>query len=811
MTKTKSTKKALFMSMLSLLLCVAMLIGSTFAWFTDSVTSGRNRIVAGNLDIELYRGTETKETDKVTEATKLFENGVDGETLKWEPGVVAYENFTVKNEGSLALKYSLALTVYDNNVVEGTEASLADVIKVAFLNRHFDGTREEAQALTDYQPLKTTAKTGALLPEDKDAARASEQFAVVLYWQPGENDNDYNLNNGKTSSDKLPLWIDLGVNLQATQTPYEADSFDENYDATAEFPDAAFVIAPSEFSVAPNMEGETVIGNDAVNVKIPEGALTTGDEIVLEVTPNSDVASGVTVKADEKSVSYDIGLYTKATHSEVHPTKDVTVKLFIGKNLSDVTVYHEGALMSSGVSYDHETGYLTFETSDFSPFDIIYRVTIAEFTNANGEVTLYGTLEGISNAIGGYGADSGDVMKLVRDIDVTSLTYRYSSFFNINGAYNGDAVFQGVNKGTFDGDHHTITMPSGIASGWVFLDVKSGATVKNLNVVLNGGCTGVARSGNEFTYENVNVKGKAELDGNGGLFIIYAIDSITPPVFKNCVSEAIITGTGYNAIFVGYPRATGLTFEKCYNRGSIFCDEAAMFFANPTGDKAITRVFTITDCKNEGLVHSINNTDYGKRNLFASVASGNMIEDTTTVIINGKSYTGAQAVALDTKALGLGNPIEISKEDPRLEIKRSGNDFIIVPASELDVAYYVLEYDTYAHVDAAGSTSRKFISWKFQAEKNATEFVADLKFYSFVDKEWIKANKDAEVGKLLGYTTYTKGGVTYYELPDLDNCFYKSHDPNPGDNCVVKAYDTYGNVLTSVGFAITSGKTSSKG
>ena len=39
MTKTKSTKRALLLSALSLLMCVSMLIGSTFAWFTDSVTS----------------------------------------------------------------------------------------------------------------------------------------------------------------------------------------------------------------------------------------------------------------------------------------------------------------------------------------------------------------------------------------------------------------------------------------------------------------------------------------------------------------------------------------------------------------------------------------------------------------------------------------------------------------------------------------------------------------------------------------------------------------------------------------------------
>ena len=232
MTQSKNTKKALLMSMLSILLCVAMLIGSTFAWFTDNVTSGRNKIVAGNLDIELYRGVTTDDSAKVTKDTMLFQNP-DGTNITWEPGVVIYENFTVKNVGSLALKYSLALNVVDKNFVKDTTKSLADVIKVAFLNKHFTGDRTEAEALTDYKPLENTAKTGTLLPEEKDADRASEQFAIVLYWEPGEHDNDYNLNNGKESSNGEPLFITLGVDLNASQYTYEKDSFNELYDENA--------------------------------------------------------------------------------------------------------------------------------------------------------------------------------------------------------------------------------------------------------------------------------------------------------------------------------------------------------------------------------------------------------------------------------------------------------------------------------------------------------------------------------------------------------------------------------------------------
>ena len=56
--KRRSTKSALLMSAISLLLCVSMLIGSTFAWFTDSVTSANNIIKSGTLDVELDYATK---------------------------------------------------------------------------------------------------------------------------------------------------------------------------------------------------------------------------------------------------------------------------------------------------------------------------------------------------------------------------------------------------------------------------------------------------------------------------------------------------------------------------------------------------------------------------------------------------------------------------------------------------------------------------------------------------------------------------------------------------------------------------------
>lgn len=225
----KNTKKALFMSALSMLLCLTMLVGSTFAWFTDTVTAGRNVIIAGNLDVELWHSNGKATDEMVSEKTELFVNA-DGSEIKWEPGVMAYENFTVKNVGTLALKYSLKVNVGDYNTVKDTELSLKDVLKVAVLDEAFSGTREDALALK-FEKIDDFSKGGTI-----NANADGEKHAVIIYWEPSANDNDYNLSNLKASSDGNDLFIELGVNLVATQANVENDSFDSDYDLNATFP-----------------------------------------------------------------------------------------------------------------------------------------------------------------------------------------------------------------------------------------------------------------------------------------------------------------------------------------------------------------------------------------------------------------------------------------------------------------------------------------------------------------------------------------------------------------------------------------------
>ena len=132
MTKKRSTKRALLTSALSLLLCVSMLIGSTFAWFTDSVSSDKNTIVAGNLDIEL-------KYSKVVNGVRTGWELVEGEdeifdpNALWEPGRVEVAYLKVSNLGSLALKYQLAVNIVEELPgvnVAGEEFKLSDYLKV---------------------------------------------------------------------------------------------------------------------------------------------------------------------------------------------------------------------------------------------------------------------------------------------------------------------------------------------------------------------------------------------------------------------------------------------------------------------------------------------------------------------------------------------------------------------------------------------------------------------------------------------------------------------------------------------------------
>lgn len=219
MKRKNTTRNALFTSIMSLLLCVSMLVGTTFAWFTDSVVSGNNVIAAGNLDIDLYHDGNKK----VDSSTNLFND------VLWEPGVVIYENFTIKNQGNLALLYDFAMNWGDYNTLEGR--SLTEILKVAMVDGHVSGDRAAAIAAGEaagWAALDSWSFKGEMTTQGE-----TKDFALIIYWEPSDNDNNYNVQNGKETSDGQPLYVNLGINLQATQKMHEEDSFGKDYDSLA--------------------------------------------------------------------------------------------------------------------------------------------------------------------------------------------------------------------------------------------------------------------------------------------------------------------------------------------------------------------------------------------------------------------------------------------------------------------------------------------------------------------------------------------------------------------------------------------------
>ena len=232
----KTTKRALAMSFVSVFLCVCMLVGTTFAWFTDSVTSGVNKIESGNLDITLlhsyfkdapvigfdFNADTATEVDK---NTQLFLN-VDGGKILWEPGAAAGEVFRVRNDGTLALKYELTVNGL-NATATAAGKTLNDVLIVDCIEMlHNDSGTPYTPAGGVYDMgvvFNGEYKiSGTLLPGEY------RDFAVELEWEPTDNDNDYNIDGG--------LKLDLGVMLVATQLTYEKDSYDDQYDVDAEYP-----------------------------------------------------------------------------------------------------------------------------------------------------------------------------------------------------------------------------------------------------------------------------------------------------------------------------------------------------------------------------------------------------------------------------------------------------------------------------------------------------------------------------------------------------------------------------------------------
>ena len=206
MNNKRATKRALLTSVMALVMCVVMLVGTTFAWFTDTASTGVNKIQAGNLDVGLEMKAANGEWVSAEGKTLQFKTA-DGRTdnILWEPGCrYQLPELRVVNNGNLALKYKIQITGIQGN------AKLNEVIDWTMTMGSQDFVLGSEHSLA--------AKTG-------DNGTASEPIVIKGVMQTTAG-NEYQ-----------GLSIDgIGITVYATQDTVENDSFNNEYDKDAQYP-----------------------------------------------------------------------------------------------------------------------------------------------------------------------------------------------------------------------------------------------------------------------------------------------------------------------------------------------------------------------------------------------------------------------------------------------------------------------------------------------------------------------------------------------------------------------------------------------
>ena len=242
--KLKSKKSALLLSFTSLLLCFAMLAGSTFAWFTDTATTGVNKIQAGNLDIEVqYRTTADGEWKPLDNAIDLFGT----ENTRFEPGHTRVVELKIENAGNLALKYKIGMNIASETAgtnKAGNPYKLSDYLKVAatgFQQYPAEGGIAEAMEWAIFQPgMESMWKEHPFTNFELEYASngnvhvlqpGAAQILGIKVYMPESVGNEAN-----AISTEKAAFINFGLNVVATQYTTESDSFGTQYDKDATYP-----------------------------------------------------------------------------------------------------------------------------------------------------------------------------------------------------------------------------------------------------------------------------------------------------------------------------------------------------------------------------------------------------------------------------------------------------------------------------------------------------------------------------------------------------------------------------------------------
>ena len=466
MTNRKSTKRALLGSIMAMVLCLAMLIGATFAWFTDTASTGVNKITSGNLDVEIVN----KEGEKVTSLKWVKAEGAAAESVLWEPGCrYQLEPFQIVNNGNLALKYKLVITGLTGD---------ADLLKVIqFTYTIGDETLD-------------LAGEGHLTAKGTDGAKS--QPITITGAMDTAAGNEY-------MNKKLD---NISITVVATQDTVESDSFGTQYDKDAEYPVA----------VTTGDELQAIVNNATAPVNIVlANSITTNNFVIPEDKDVTLDLNGRTVTNAESHTILNKGHLTLKDSSadksgQIISLKGNTAALRNGDNA--VCVVEGGTISRDGANGNTWHVVENFGKMTFNGGKVVlkngngFAITNGWNYFDPGASTTHAVME--INALKLDTDSSGIKNCRYGDLTVNDVNVASTGYWALSNDYLGTAV---INGGTFTSTSFkavsngaAMTVNGGTFDGTAGFFVQSYAT----STVLNGG-----------TYTNMNVADLASYVGTG--------------------------------------------------------------------------------------------------------------------------------------------------------------------------------------------------------------------------------------------------------------------------------------------------------
>ncbi|MBP3605376.1 MAG: hypothetical protein J6J66_02140 [Clostridia bacterium] len=564
MTNSKTTKRALLSSVITLLVCFSMLLGTTFAWFTDSVTSANNVIKSGTLDVEMHWAKGNEDPDAAATVWTDASTGAIFESDKWEPGYVEVRHIKISNVGTLALKYQLRIAA------NGDVSDLSDVIDVYFVDPAVQVA--DRTALDGIAPVGTLTEVLAGMPENASGDLAAEKSDTITLALKMREDAGNEYQNKEIGSDFV-------IQLLATQLTSEMDSFDDLYDANAEFlpvnESASIVNNGGKLGEEVVMTADLPYGT--IKVTVPALAQLSSDTVSALKLTVKNVASGYNgmLTANQVATGYEIYVdgiadyinpYVLANGNKIYNYSDITVELPIGAGRNDVKVYKDGMMPSTTwASYDPAAGVVTFSVDYLTPFSQAKKsnITVVYTKLSEAEKQLNEALENIT---------AGD------SVSINSTAGNTVSVNNIADALNGSSniilVGNGADNTTVASNGATVTANALTVKDMTIQSVGTttingnNTTIEGVTYQSAGTSYGLTVSGSDTTIKNTTVEGNA----SQGLLLIASGSDTTASVTN--VSGLTITeadslwGSSSGFVFKNMNGTTNITDSTIKVKGS---------------------------------------------------------------------------------------------------------------------------------------------------------------------------------------------------------------------------------------------------